>query len=179
MSRDLALVLVIFVFLCLPIALLPILVVRLRGKRLEDATSLGARPSEWKQADRAQRRRVWRAVVRGETAITPEDAQLALVMIDWKLAQRRRMRLLTPISLAFSAFLVFGIILSIARGDGFSLVYLPFLALFAYGLFANRNIEERLKRSRSLNETLAALAPEARNDPIRYRTATGVNRSYW
>lgn len=178
MSRDLALVLVLFVLICLPIALLPILVIRLRWKRLEDATSLGARPSEWKQADRAQRRRVWRAVIRGESATTPQDAQLALVVIDSKLAERKRTRLLKPIHLAFGAFLVIGIVLSVAHGEGFSLAYLPFLALFAFGLFANRNLEERLKRSRSLNEPLAALAPEAQNDPIRYRAATGVNRSY-
>jgi hypothetical protein len=178
MSGDVALVLILFLLLCLPFALLPIFVARLRGKRLDDATSLGARPSEWKQADRAQRRRVWQAVVRGETATTPEDAQLALVVIDWRLAQRRRMRLLTPISLALSVFLLFGIVLSIARGDGFSLAYLPFLALFAYGLFANRNIEERLKRSRNLNERLAALAPGAQNDLIRDRAANAVKRGY-
>jgi len=117
-------------------------------------------------------------VIRGETATTPQDAQLALVVIDWKLTERKRTRWLKPIHLAFSAFLVIGIVLSVAHGEGFSLAYLPFLALLAFGLFSNRNHEERLKRSRSLNEPLAALAPEAQNDPIRYRTATGFNRGY-
>lgn len=179
MNRDLVLVLVLFLILCLPIALVPILVLRLRGRRLEDATNLGASPSEWKQADREQRRRVWRTVIRGEPAATPQDAQLALVVIDWKLAQRQRTRLLHPIHLAFTAFLVIGIVFSLARGGGFSLAILPFLALSAYGLFANRNLEERLKRARSLNERLAALAPEMQNDPIRHRAATGANRVYW
>ena len=176
---DVVLVLVLFLFLCLPIALVPILVLRLRGKRLEDATDIGASPREWKQADREQRRRVWRTVVRGEPAATPQDAQLALVAIDWKLAQHQRMRLLHPIHVAFTAFLVIGIVFSLARGGGFSLAFLPFLALFAFGLFGNRNLEERLKRSRSLNERLAALAPEMQNDPIRHRAATGANRVYW
>ena len=175
MSQDRALVLGIFLLVLLPIALLPIFVLRLRGKRLDD-TSLGTLPSEWKRADRAQKLRVWKAVRRGEPTTTPQDAQLALVLIDWQLAQRRKTRPLRLIHLAFSAFLIIGIVFMAAHGAGFSLAYVPFLALVAYGLFGKRKLEERLNRSRSLNEQLAALAPKAQNDPPWGREKTGLDR---
>jgi hypothetical protein len=161
----------IIVLFCIPLALLPIGILRLRGKRLEDSSLIQRPPAEWKQADRKRRRRIWRAVMRGEAVRSPADARLALLLIDWMIEHRQRSlsfgKSFRAVHYVWSALFLFALIFSLKAGSGFRPAYLFPLGLLALGAFARLRtgrLEERLERSKRLNEPLAALDPSTQND---------------